>query len=187
MASPSLYSDLNIMTSVAGFFANKLTAAGWAVYWQALGIFSGTATQGEVTMVPEFPAETTYLVLGPRDRTENEIIVPAFSVGFQVAPEEIQIAGLGDTEYESVALVTVDGFCANKQQHLLFSTYMRKWFQKDTVIPIYNWEDNPVTPDLVDDRNVYIRTRQVEIITSPNLPNPVRYYLNMTAEIVFYD
>lgn len=187
MPAPTNFSDINIITSVAGYVANQLTAGGWAVYWQARGVFSGTATLGEVTMVPEFPSEPNNIVLGPRERIQSEVIVPAFSVGIATTPQEDIIAGLGEDYYETVTEITVDGFVANKSQHMAFSTLFRNWFKKDTYISIYDWEANPITPSLIEDRNLYVRNRQVELIDSPDLPNPVRYYINMTAELVFYD
>ena len=187
MPSPTKFSDINLVTSVGGYFANQLTAAGWAVYWQARGVFSGTATLGEVTIVPEFPAEQQNLVIGPKARIQSEVIIPAFSVSVSMTPQEEILAGLGQDLYVTVTEITIDGFVVNKAQHLAFSTLFRNWFRKDTYIPIYDWESNAVTPDLIDDRNLYVRNRQVEVIDSPNLPNPVRYYINMTAELVFYD
>lgn len=187
MPAPTKFSDINLVTSMAGYFANQLTAGGWAVYWQARGVLSGTAVVGEVTIVPEFPAEPSNLVIGPRTRTQSEVIVPAFAVSINVTPHEEVIAGLGEDSYETATEITIDGFVETKAQHMAFSTLFRNWFRKDTYIPIYDWEGNAVTPNLVEDRNLYVRDRQVEVIDSPNLPNPVRYYINMTAELVFYD
>ncbi len=44
MPAPTQFTNLNIVTSIAGFFANQLTSSGWAVYWQSRGILSGIAT-----------------------------------------------------------------------------------------------------------------------------------------------
>lgn len=187
MPAPTLFSNINLVTSVAGYFANKLTQSGWAVYWQARGTFSGTATIGEVTLTPEFPNEASYIVLPPRARTDSEVLLPAFAVRLSDEPIEEARAGLGEDLFKESGVIQIDGYVVDKAQHMAFATMFRNWFREDTYIPIWNWEQNPTTPQLVDDHNVYVVNRQVEALEMVNLPNPVRYYLSMTADIVYYD
>lgn len=187
MPNPTQYTDINIVTSVAGYFANQLVASGWAIYAQATGIMSGVATQGTVTLVPEFPNEPGFLVLPGGPRTPNEVQIPAFSIHITRAPIDERRAGLGQDLFVQRLQITIDGFVVSQAQHLAFGTMFRNWFREDTYISIYDWESNPTTPPLVDDHNTYIQNRQVEQMEMTALPNPVRYYINMTADLVFYD
>lgn len=187
MPAPTQFTNINVLTSVAGYFANQLTAAGYAVFWQAQQVFSGTASLGEVTIVPEFPNEPSFLVQPPRDRTQSEVVVPAFAVRFSGDPSEEERAGLGQDLFRQRGRIEIDGYVLNQAQHMAFATMFRNWFRQDTYITIWDWESNPVTPPLVDDHNVYVESRQVQTIEMPNLPNTVRYYLNMAVDIVYYD
>lgn len=187
MPAPTQYTDTNLTTSLAGYFANQLTSVGYAVYWQATAISSGVGTAGSITLVPEFPNEPNFLVLGPRPRVPNEALIPAFSVRIAKSPYEEARAGLGEDLFRQRAEVVIDGFVENRVQHLAFGTMLRNWFRGITYIPIYDWDDNPTTPALIDGINTYTENRQVERIELPNVPNPLRYYLNMTAELVYYD
>lgn len=187
MPNPTRFTNLNLITSIAGFFANRLTESGWAVFWQARQVFSGTAVLGEVTLTPEFPNEPSFIVQPPRDRTQSEIIVPAFCVRFDTEPIDEVRAGLGQDLFQERAVIQIDGYVLNQSQHMAFPTMFRNWFRRDTYIPIWDWEANPVTPDLIDYSNVYIENRQVEALEMINLPNPVRYYINLTADLVYYD
>lgn len=189
MPVPTQYTDSNLITSISGYLANQMTAAGWQVYYRFTGIYSGTATQGIISLVPEFPNEPQYLVLPttPRNQTPNSIILPAFSVRLDRQPVEEQRAGLGQDLFVQRAEMVIDGFVPDRASHLAFATLLRNWFRTDTYISVYDWDSNPSTPALVDDRNTRIENRQVERIEVPSVPNSVRYYLNMTADIVYYD
>ena len=187
MPAPTQFSNINIVTSVAGFLANRLVESGWRVYWQARALFSGVGTMGEVTLTPEFPNEPSFIVQPPRDRTQSEILIPAFAVRLSEEPVEEIRAGLGQDLFREAGVIQIDGYVLNQAQHMAFATMFRNWFRQDTYIPIWNWEANPVTPQLIDDHNVYIENRQVEALEMVNLPSPVRYYLNCTADIVYYD
>jgi hypothetical protein len=187
MPNPTKFSDINLVTSVAGYFANRITESGWKVYWQARAIFSGTGSVGEVTLTPEFPNEPSFIVQPPRERTESEIIIPAFAVRLVDMPIETERAGIGEDLFRESATIQIDGYVLSQSQHMAFSTMFRNWFRQDTYIPIWDWEANPVTPSLVDDHNVYIENRQVEALEMTNLPSPVRYYINMTADLIYYD
>ncbi len=187
MPAPTQFTNLNIVTSVAGFFANQLTSSGWAVYWQSRGILSGIATLGEVTITPEFPNESAYIVQPPRPRVQSEILIPAFAVRLSSEPIEELRAGLGQDLFRESGIIQIDGYVLGQAQHMAFASMFRNWFRQDTYIPIWDWESNPVTPQLIDDHNVYVENRQVEALEMVNLPNPVRYYVSMTADLVFYD
>lgn len=180
------FTDINITTSVAGFLANKLTESGWEVFWQARDVSSGIATQGSVTIVPEFPREPGLLVLPPRARSSSEILVPAFSVQIMEEPFEENRAGLGEDLFQHRTAVVIDGYVADQAQHLAFATMFRNWFRQDTRIPIYDFESNPVTPQLVDD-DVRVENRKTDRLELPDLPDPVRYYINMQVDLVFFD
>jgi hypothetical protein len=187
MPAPTLYTNINLITSVAGFLGNKFADSGWKIYWQSRAIFSGTGTVGEITIVPEFPSEPTYIVAPPRSRTQNEVITPAFCVHISSQPEEISLAGIGQDLYEQRTEMHVEGFVNDLGQHMAFATILRNFFRENTIIPIYDWESNVATPDLVDDRNNYIENRQIEAVELPNVPNPVRYYISMIFDLVYYD
>src|SRR2546423_7349062 len=145
----TLYTDINFTTSLAGYFANQLTNIGWQIYWQGTNTFSGVATLGTVTIVPEMPNEPELIVMPPRPtRLPQEVVTPAFSVHLLDQPLEEYRYGLGDTIFVNRTTLIVEGFTKDKAQHMVFATYIRNFFRQDFRIPIWDWEGNPTTPNL---------------------------------------
>ncbi len=183
------YTDLNLITSGATFLANNLTGAGWEVYWQLTDVLSGTATQGSVTLVPEFPNEPSLLVAPPRTRVINEVLMPAFAVTLSSEPVESFRAGLGDTEFEQRGSLLIEGFVVDTSQHLAFATLLREWFREDASLPLYDYELSPENPSIVTDSDVVFRNRRIDRLefVEKDVPVQARYYINMEVDIVFYD
>jgi len=179
----------NLTTSAATFLANRFTQAGWEIYWQMSDIVSGTATNGSVTIVAEFPAEPAMLVLPPKTRTSSEVLLPAFSIQISAEPIEIERAGLGEEIFLQQAQLFVDGYAVDLAQHMAFATMLRNWFKDGTVLPIYDFEDSPGNPSLLEDEVVIMENRSVIrlIDVDPNTPRQDRYYLSMEVDLVFYD
>lgn len=148
---------------------------------------SGVGSLGEVSVVSEFPVEPTYIVPPPRPRSQNEVITPAFSVRIGEQPEEVELAGIGEDIYEQRVEIQVEGFVTDLAQHLAFSTLLRNYFRKNTRIPLFDWEGNQVTPELIDYTNNYVDRRLVEAVELPNVPDPVKYYISMIFDLVYYD
>ncbi len=182
------YTSLNLTTSAAVYLANKFTSEGWEVHWQATNVFSGTATQGTVTLVPELPDEPSNLVLPKSGSvwTQHEVIIPAFTVQLSAEPTEETRAGLGEDVFESRARILVDGYVADQAQHLAFATMFRNWFRKDTYFPVYDFESNPTSPLLVDEF-VQFEDRFLSRLEAVNVPRPVRYYLNLEVDISYFE
>lgn len=181
--------DLNLTTSVARYLAEKFTGAGWAIYWQATDVMSGTATNGEVTLVPEFPSEPSMLVLPPRDaRTSTEVLLPAFSVQLISEPSEVSRAGLGQDLFEQFASFAIEGFAVNQEQHMAFATVFRNWFREDTRLLIYDYENDPVDPSLID-VDVIVERRLVDRLYTldQNAPRQLRYFLSTQVDVSFFD
>ncbi|MBU8920979.1 MAG: hypothetical protein KOO63_03880 [Bacteroidales bacterium] len=184
--------DLNITTSAAQFLAEKFTDAGWLVYWQATGVSSGTATVGEVTLVPEFPAEPNFLV-APKSpiqaRTAQDVIIPAFAVTLVKEPKEEVRAGLGEDLFKQRAMLLVDGFASDKAEHFSFATLFRTWFREGFSLPILDFENYPTNPPLVDSGNadVWFENRELHTAELVDVPHHARYYLNMEIDLVFFD
>ena len=181
------YSDLNLTTSLAVYFANKLNDAGWRIYWQATDTYSGIATLGTVTLVPELPNEPELIVLPPRDRVAEEVLVPVFSVQISQQPEDMEREGLGSDIFEEKTSIVIQGFVVDRAQHMAFATMFRNFFRPEFRIPIRDFEASPVNPTLVDDINTVVNSRSVERLDFPDLPPPVRYYLNAEINISYYD
>jgi hypothetical protein len=184
--------DLNLTTSAALYLAESLTDAGWLVYWQATGVESGTATLGEVTIVPEFPAEPNFLVL-PEDpiqtRTANKVIIPAFSIRLAAEPREERRAGLGEDLFQQRGTILIDGFVTDKAEHLSFATLFRNWFREGFSLPIRDYENYPSNPPLLDSGNVdvWFENRELDALELLDVPPHARYYLNMEVDIVYFD
>ncbi len=147
------YTSLNLTTSAAIFLANKFTSGGWAVHWQATNVTSGSAGQGTVTLVPEFPDEPSNLILPVSGVafTQHEVTIPAFTVQLSSEPVEDERAGLGEEVFESKARILIDGYVVDQAQHLAFATLFRNWFRKDTWFPVFDFETNPTAPPLIDE------------------------------------
>jgi hypothetical protein len=186
--SSTLYTDINFTTSIAGYFANQLVATGWQIYFQGTNIFSGIATLGTVTIVPEMPDEPSLVVMPPRPtRIPQEVVTPAFSVHVMDQPLEEYRYGLGDSLFVNRVSLIIEGFVVNKQQHMVFATYLRNFFRQDFRIPIWDYENNPVTPNLIDNINTYIDHRRVDRLEFADLPQPVRYYINAVIDMIYFD
>lgn len=181
------YSDINLTTSFAVYFAQKLNESGWQIYWQATDTFSGTATLGTVTIVPELPNEPELIVLPPRNRIPEEALVPVFSVNISEQPTEEAREGLGSDIFEEKASLVIQGFVADRAQHMAFATMFRNFFRPEFRIPIRDFEASPTNPPLVDDTNTVVDSRSVERIDFPDLPQPVRYYINAEINITYFD
>lgn len=180
--------DLNLTTSAATFVAEQFVDAGWGVYWQATDVFSGTATEGEVTLVSEFPDDPSLLVLPPATRSASKVLLPAFAVTLSSEPYEVALAGLGETVFEQRAMLMVDGFAADQAQYLAFATMFRNWFKEGVLLPVYDYETNPTSPSLID-IDVIFEGRRIDRteLVGPTIPPTARYYLNMEVELMFFE
>ncbi len=186
--APTAFTDINLTTSFAGFFANALAAAGWQIYWQGTNTLSGTAGLGVVTFVPEMPNEPELIVMPPRpNKAQQEVVIPVFAAHILEEPTEEFRYGLGDDIFRNRSTLILEGFVKDKAQHMVFATYIRTFFRPDFRIPIWDWEGNPTTPALVDNINTYIDHRRVDRLEFPDLPQPVRYYLNAAVDILYFD
>lgn len=181
------YSDINLTTSVAVYFAQKLNESGWRVYWQATDTYSGTASLGTVTIIPELPNEPELIVLPPRNRIAEEVLVPVFSVNISQQPVEEALEGLGSEIFEEKASFVIQGFCSDRSQHMAFATMFRNFFRPEFRLIIRDFENNPTSPTIVDDTNTVVDSRSVQRIDFPELPQPVRYYLNAEINITYFD
>lgn len=181
------YSDINLTTSLAVYFAEKLNDSGWRVYWQATDTYSGIANLGTVTIVPELPNEPGLIVLPPKTRVADEVVVPVFSVNISDQPTDEAREGLGSDIFEEKASLVIQGFVVDRAQHLAFATLFRSFFRPEFRIPIRDFEASPVDPPLVDITNTVVNSRSVERLDFPELPQPVRYYLNAEINITYYD
>lgn len=183
--------DINITTSVAGYFANKLVLSGWRVYWQATDVFSGTATMGDVTIVPEFPDDPSLMVLPSAikdTRVASEVMLPAFSLQIIAEPLEQIRAGLGEDLFHFGAAMAIEGFVTNLSEHLAFATMFRNWFREGTVIPMYDYETSPTSPPPID-QHVWVERRLVDRFRAvdPNVPRQARYFLSTQIDLSFFD
>jgi len=191
---PNVVRDLNIVTSAAQFLATSFTDAGWLVYWQATGVSSGTATVGEVTLVPSFPNEPNVLV-APKDpvqsRTTSEIIIPAFAVEMIAEPREQQRLGLGEDLFFQRGTLQVEGFVKDRAEHFSVATLFRDWFREDASLPIYDFENTPSNPPLVNSGNeiVLFQNRALDRVEflEKDAPPHLRYYINMEVDIFYAD
>jgi len=182
------FTDINLTTSFAGDFANKLATLGWQIYWQGTNTFSGIATLGTVSIVPEMPNEPEYIVMPPRpNKTQQEVVTPAFAVHVLEEPIEEYRYGLGDDLFKNRTTLILEGFTIDKAQHMVFATYIRTFFRPEFRIPIWDWEGNPTTPALIDNINTYVDHRRVDRLEFPDLPQPVRYYLNAAIDLIYFD
>jgi len=180
--------DLNLTTSAATFVAQQFVDAGWAVYWQATNVYSGTAVEGEVTMIAEFPDDPNVLVLPPATRSSSKVLLPAFAVTLSSEPFEVERAGLGEDVFEQSARITVDGFAADQAQYMAFATMFRNWFKEGVILPVYDYETTPSTPSVID-IDVIFEGRRIDRteLVGPTIPPTARYYLNMEVELMFFE
>jgi hypothetical protein len=183
------YTDLNIISSVARYLAEHLNSAGWAVYWQETNVSSGVATNGEVTLLPEFPNEPNVLAR-PQNVTghpQNKVVIPAFAIHV-IPPQEASRTGLGEDEFYNKAVVVVDGFVIDRAQHLAFATLFREWFRTDTTVNMFDYETTPSAPSLISSLS-YFTNRNINriVLTEPDEPPEARYYLNLEVDLIFVD
>lgn len=188
MPNPTNITDLNLTTSAAIYLATKLTESGWRIYWQATDTFSGTPSQGDVTLVPEFPNEPNLLIFSG-ERSVDKVVLPAFSVRILSEPTETLRAGLGEDLFLQNATLNYEGFVRTKAEHLAFATLFRNWFREDTTLPIYDFETDPVSPILVVDADVVMVDRRLDRIDflSPDTPPPYRYFLDLEVDLLYFD
>jgi len=179
------YTTENLTTSLAVYLANNFTQAGWAIYWQATDVLSGTATMGEVTLVPEFPNDPNVLTLDSGTRTADKVFVPAFSVRIE-EPVEMARAGLGEDLFETRTMGVIEGYAKNEAQHLAFATMLRNWFREGYNLPVYNYTADPANPPVIDGAVVF-ENRVIDRVKFVDLPRPVKYYINLEVDIVYFD
>ena len=189
MASPTQLTDLNLTTSFARYCAEQFTAAGWLIHWQATTVESGTATLGEVTLVPEFPSDPSVLVLPPRTRKASEILLPAFTIAMVQEPTILTRAGLGEDLFETVAQFAIEGFAVDQSEHMAFATLFRDWFRDGKVLPMFDYETTPAAPTAISDAEVIVESRAINrnYTTDPNVPRQARYYLSALIDVTFFD
>lgn len=185
---PTAFTDINLTTSFAGFFANQLSAIGWQIYWQGTNTLSGVSSLGTVTIVPEMPNEPGLIVMPPRpNKTQQEVVTPVFATHILDEPFEEFRLGLGEDLFRNRTTLILEGFVVDKAQHMVFATYIRTFFRPEFRIPIWDFEGNPTTPALVDNINTYVDHRRVDRLEFPDLPQPVRYYINAAIDIIYFD
>jgi hypothetical protein len=178
--------DLNITTSIARFLAEKFVNAGWAIHYQSTGVSSGIATNGEVTLVAEFPDEPNLLILPPKTRSASEVLVPAFAVRISREPEVEIRAGLGHTDFLQRGSILVDGFVVDQAQHMAFATMFRNWFRQEEYVTIYDYESTPTSPAAVD-IDVWWEDVYIDRVEDTAAPRQARYYVRLETDFAFYE
>lgn len=166
MPPPALYSEFNIMNSIATYVAAQLLAAGYVVYWQARDLLqvgastwyqqystksalyladSGFLTllqgkKGIVTLRQALPADPVFVARPTLDGSvlpPDAVATPALSI--EIGPSQpIGHYELGTTlKWRSRHLV-IDGYTRTQDEQARFKDYLSLWFEPDIPLSIYN-------------------------------------------------
>jgi hypothetical protein len=149
------------------------------------GVMSGVGSVGEVTIVPEFPNEPSMIVLPPRARNSNEVLLPALAISLFREPFMEARAGIGEDLFRQNVTIRVDGYTVDQSQHMTFATLFRNWFREGYLLPVSDFESDPVTPASVG--NLEIDRLSIDRVEFTEAPESTRYYVSAFIDFIFYD
>lgn len=186
-----LFSTDNVLVSLTLALADHLRLNGYDVYWQATGTTdpqtAGLAqAKALVTLVPEFPANATYIVgLKSEQSGAEEVVVPALSLRLTTSPKRVKILGIGHKDYTWERECMIDGLAADAFQQRELVDLLHE-FQQSVEwkeFSVFDYETDPNAPALVGPvRVVAAGERSSQLVHD----NPaVRYYMQATAKLQY--
>lgn len=180
---------LNIEQSLARYLADKFKAIGFNIKWfdtQQFESVSGTKT---ITIVKNFPNESTNIASHDGPSGASIINVPAFSV-VSSPPQttETERMGLGESVFEWRVDIRIDGFADTELEWYQFAGYFVEWFgNPDVRVSLYDYQSDlsSTTPTECDEKIQFTNTDvgKTELDERP----AVRFYLNMSTTALFVE
>jgi hypothetical protein len=188
------YTTNNMTVSLTLALAVFLRSHGYDVHWHATGDTdaqtAGLSTaKGTVTLVPEFPANPTYIVrLRDDSAGAEEVVIPALSVQLPNGASRGDILGLGDPRYFWQRDLRVDGLATDEFQHRELADLLHDWLQsvERKEFTVYDFDTDPsgttlLEPCWVDHADKVWRTELTGDVDT------IRYYVRATATLSYVE
>jgi hypothetical protein len=131
------YTTTNLEVSMTLCLADMLRAKGYDIYWHATGTTDAHTTtsggaKGTITLVPDFPANPTYIV---RLKSENagpeEIVLPALTLHCLRGARRVEHVGLGHADYLWERHVLIDGLARDEFQQRELADLLHEWLNDE--------------------------------------------------------
>lgn len=189
-----LYSTNNIWVSLNVLFAEMLLDNGFDVRWWASDTLESNyvdpyAPRAEVTLVRKFPANQANIVRlkGGGLDSEDEVVIPAFSLYVASQPQKIARAGIGESVFLRSRRVRLEGLAANEDQHILLGDLVSDWIDSDDVeFQISDYDTDPSAPPPIVDK-VWVADAVVAVGEFPMRPQNFRYQIVAEWEIRYFE
>lgn len=186
------YSTDNLLISLNRKLAESLRAFGYDVRWFATGEVethtAGGEAKGTVTLVPDFPANPTYIVRlndGGSPGAE-EIAVPAFALRLDDSPERGDRAGIGESVFYRERTFEIDGFAADDFQQRELMDFFYEWLQiGDVYLPVWDYSTDPDNPTSLEPLEVW--RAYVEKENFLHEIEAIRYYIRIVAIVRYVE
>lgn len=189
-----VYSTNNVTLSLHKHFSELLRENGYNVFWHAWKDLEPHTSglpeaKGTITLVPEFPANPSYLVRltdGNPAQDKHLIGVPAFSVQVIGSPRKIRRQGLGDPVFERERRFRIDGFCTDAFQHRELADLFYSWLEgTDKRLEMWDFETDGSNPPQLEP--VYIQFAEVDREELIGENEAIRYYVHLQAAFRYFE
>lgn len=185
----TVFTELNLEQSIARYFANKLLAEGYSVYWHETKRLEGVGPA--VTILREFPRDPTYLILPDQPLDSQKIRLPAFTITAANPKTDVsRRLGVGESIFEWTAEIRLYGLVDSEQRWYEFSKHFKHWFgHPDIRVDLLNQEADltnpnpPIATEKIQFTNVDVYRDKLSI----ELPTTIHYYVQLAALATFVE
>jgi hypothetical protein len=191
------YTTENLLVNISTAFADRLRAAGYDVFWHTTGSTDAQtaglpAAKGTVTIVPEIPANPTFITRlkdgdTHADLAPEEIAVPVFTVSIEDLPRKEKRHGIGrGAAFRYVREFEIDGLAADAFQHRELADLLFEWLgEGDVYLTILDYDADPENPPEL--RPVTVRWADVVKPELPSEDRNLRYYVGAKAGLEYIE
>lgn len=187
------YSTDNMLISLNRNLSDALRAFGYDIRWQATGNIEGQTSgaaqsKGTITLVPDFPAEPTYIVRlnDGSSPSAEEIAVPAFSLRVSDGPRKRSRLGIGSLEFERERAFQIDGFAYDEFQQRELMDFFYDWLDEGNKrLPILDYSLDAASPTPLPSVDVWrAYVEKEELIHEVQA---IRYYVKVTGIVRYVE
>lgn len=184
------YSSQNLTLNLTLLLAEEFKRLGYDILWHATGDqepqTAGLPTpQGEITLVPEFPANPTYVVrLNSEDDEGEEVVIPAFTL--LLGPvRKLKRLGIGQKEFFRERKIIIDGFARDSFEQRKLADALYDWLDEKEQIPVLDYDSDPDTPPPLEP--VWVGWVEVHHQELAGETDAVRYYIRAVATLRYVE
>jgi hypothetical protein len=182
-----------MQVSVTLSLADFLRSRGYDVRWHATdtvdaNVVDAAHPKAEVTLVPDFPANPSFIVrLKSDSASSDEIVVPALSVHALPGPKRVRHIGIGHSDWEWERHVLVDGLAADDFQQRELADLLHDWLNSEwrKPVPISDYDTDPTTPTPLEPAYVDFATVDRDELYTEN--DAARYYVRADAMLRYVE